>query len=54
MNIDDLFAVLGDWGCGDPNAPAVPESIADCISLYAGDPEDLAACIEAISLTGGG
>jgi hypothetical protein len=54
VNIDDLFAVLADWSCGKTTAEDPPQDILDCILRYSSDPEDLAACIEAITLTGGG
>lgn len=53
VDIDDLFAVLADWSCGEAVASDPPQSIMDCILMYASDPEDLATCIEAIQLTGG-
>jgi hypothetical protein len=46
----DLLQLLGEWGECDGMAGQVPQSIQDCIDKFGfGDPEALAACIEAVS-----
>lgn len=55
VDIDDLFAALGNWGeCDGTGASTPPQNVMDCILQYGSDPEDLATCLQAIQLTGGG
>lgn len=48
----DLLYLLGTWGCGNPEHPAVPQSIQDCMQQYGLDPVKLEACIEAMIRAG--
>jgi hypothetical protein len=49
----DLLLLLGAWGsCSDPGSGQIPQTVQDCIDKFGfGEPEALAACIEAV--TGG-
>lgn len=53
VGVGDLLEVLGNWGaCGAADAASPPESVLDCLDKYSGEPENQAACIEAMILTG--
>ena len=45
--------MLGDWDCGEAKPGDPPQNIMDCILRYGSDPQDLATCIEAMSMIGG-
>lgn len=55
VDIDDIFDTLSKWGRCDNTGPSEPpQSIIDFILQYAGDPEELETCIEAMILIGSG
>jgi hypothetical protein len=51
---EDLGILLDQWGCGEENPEDPPQDLVDCYERYQNNPEKLAACVEAILISGGG
>jgi len=49
IDVDDLQALFAQFGNGTDQAVPVPESNADCVAFYAGEPLLLQACIDAMA-----
>lgn len=53
VSINDLLCLLANWGCPSHNDP-MPATVQGCMARYMPDIERTAACITALSLSGGG